>query len=1181
MTLRTIFENRVDRTIEGVIKADDQTGIKTEIEEYVLTNEIEKRLESFFEAYNHYKGANGVWISGFFGSGKSHLLKILALLLENREIEGTKTSDLIISKCNEKNGILKAQINQASKIPSKSILFNIDQKADVISKKETDALLSVFVKVFDEFCGYFGKQPYIAQFERELDHDGLFEKFKNRFKEISTHEWEWARMRAKRFPSDIDTAYSDITGHDVTDIIDKYRSDYSLSIEDFADQVQTYIKSREKDFRLNFFVDEVGQYVADNVKLMTNLQTIAESLATKSKGQAWIIVTAQEEMSAVVGEMNKQQGNDFSKIQARFDNRMKLTSTDVAEVIQKRLLLKNEEGKQILSKVYKEQSNNFKTLFDFGDGSQHYKNFRDLEHFINSYPFIPYQFFLFQTAIQNLSIHNAFEGKHSSVGERSMLGVFQQVTLKIADNKTGKLATFDLMFEGIRSVLKSQIQSSVHKAEKNLDNNFAVKVLKALFLVKYIKEFKATKRNLMVLMLDEFNKDIKHLKLELTNALDLLETQTYIQRNGEIYEFLTDDEKDIEESIKNTEIETAEIEKLVDSIIFDGIIKFKKIRYTQNQQDYQFTRKIDGKLFSRQYELSINIITSSEYIDNEKTVTMQSFQKDELLVFSPFGKKLYDDILMHEKVKKYYRINYSKAGQESVKRIIAEKFAGNTKRYENIKKEIETRISSSNMYIDMNLVSTGKADAQTRIVNGFNELVTRTYPNLKMLPDFAYSEAYVTEIFKKKNTAFFENEAANEILSFILTSKKTGQRNTIKSILDHFGKKNYGWYYSSVLCLLAHLCAFGKVELNLNGNILDGEKVEKSILNSHSHPNIIVEPVDDYTASQLRNLKEFFQEFFERPSGASEPKKLGAETALEFENKALSLKKILSEKDKYPFLKELEPHIQKFEDLSNKTYKYFFTDFEKIKDELFDLKEDFIDPVQSFMAGSQKKIYDESREFLKEEKHNISYLELSETKEMEEILNSKSCFKSANIQRLKLLKESADKKILSKIEEERQKAQTKIISIFDKTALMDEFKNLSKENTQIIKDLFDKELESIKQISIIGLISGSADKFENEKYTDILNKIIRLSKPLVSPETENKNLDLKTKTFTASGKINENKTPQFNDSPGEKKEIIGIKKIEVSFKKVWIEHESELEEYIGLLKEAVLKELKKGKKVQI
>ena len=77
---------------------------------------------------------------------------------------------------------------------------------------------------------------------------------------------------------------------------------------------------------------------------MTNLQTIAESLATKCRGRAWIIVTAQEDMDKVSGEMSKQQGNDFSKIQARFHTRMKLTSTNVDEVIQKRLLTKNDAG---------------------------------------------------------------------------------------------------------------------------------------------------------------------------------------------------------------------------------------------------------------------------------------------------------------------------------------------------------------------------------------------------------------------------------------------------------------------------------------------------------------------------------------------------------------------------------------------------------------------------------------------------------------------------------------------------------------------------------------------------------------------------------------------------------------------------------------------------------------------
>ena len=79
MNLQDIFVKPVDRKIEGVIKADDDQGLRNEVEEYVLTNEIEKRLEQFLDAYNDYSNANGVWISGFFGSGKSHLLKICLL----------------------------------------------------------------------------------------------------------------------------------------------------------------------------------------------------------------------------------------------------------------------------------------------------------------------------------------------------------------------------------------------------------------------------------------------------------------------------------------------------------------------------------------------------------------------------------------------------------------------------------------------------------------------------------------------------------------------------------------------------------------------------------------------------------------------------------------------------------------------------------------------------------------------------------------------------------------------------------------------------------------------------------------------------------------------------------------------------------------------------------------------
>jgi len=451
MTLKTIFNKPVDRPIEGVIKADDEASLRLEIEEYVLTNEVEKRLESFLDAYNNYEGANGVWVSGFFGSGKSHLLKMLALLLENRQIDGASALDLFLPKCGD-NEILRGDLKRAGAIPSKSILFNIDQKADVISKSQIDALLAVFVKVFDEMCGYYGKQGHIAQFERDLDSRGLYEQFKSAYESTAGRTWQKGREQALLEAKSIAKAYAQATGGDEASaigILDKYRSQYRVSIEDFAEQINAYIERQstqenQKEFRLNFFVDEVGQYIAENVKLMTNLQTIAESLATKCRGRAWVIVTAQEDMGTVVGEMGKQQGNDFSKIQARFANRMKLTSADVAEVIQKRLLMKTEDGVRLLSDIYHAQSNNFKTLFDFADGSQTYRNFQDRDHFIHSYPFIPYQFALFQSAIQHLSQHNAFEGKHSSVGERSMLGVFQQVAIQIGDHGIGQLATFDL-----------------------------------------------------------------------------------------------------------------------------------------------------------------------------------------------------------------------------------------------------------------------------------------------------------------------------------------------------------------------------------------------------------------------------------------------------------------------------------------------------------------------------------------------------------------------------------------------------------------------------------------------------------------------------------------------------------------------------------------------------------------
>ena len=280
MELNRIFVHPVSRPIEGVIKADDESSLYVELNEYVLTDEVAKRLEHFLDAYNDYHGATGVWVSGFFGSGKSHLLKMLALMLENRIIDGSSALDIILPKIPKEDELLRAALKKAVSIPSTSILFNIDQKADVISKSQADALLSVFVKVFNETCGYFGKQGYIAQFERDLDSREQLHAFKDAYQRLANKPWERGREQALLESGNIARAYAEITGEDPTlakGILEKYRAQYNVSIEDFSHQVKAWLDNKPANFRLNFFVDEVGQYIADNTKLMTNLQTVARS----------------------------------------------------------------------------------------------------------------------------------------------------------------------------------------------------------------------------------------------------------------------------------------------------------------------------------------------------------------------------------------------------------------------------------------------------------------------------------------------------------------------------------------------------------------------------------------------------------------------------------------------------------------------------------------------------------------------------------------------------------------------------------------------------------------------------------------------------------------------------------------------------------------------------------------
>jgi hypothetical protein len=1175
MELKTIFERDVGRPIEGVIKADDEASLKNELEEYVLTNEVAKRLDLFLDAYNNYHGANGVWVSGFFGSGKSHLLKMLALVLENRAVDGATALELFRPKV-QGDKLLAAALEKAVAIPSKSILFNIDQKADVISKSQSDALLAVFVKVFDEACGYYGKQPYIAQFERELARDGLFDAFKAEFEQASSHNWEWGRARPARVASFIDQAFSKVTGQKVADVLDKSRHDYRLSIEDFANHVQEWLSKQPATFRLNFFVDEVGQYVAENTKLMTNLQTVAESLATKCNGRAWVIVTAQEDMNAVIGEMSKQQSNDFTKIQARFASRMKLTSADVAEVIQKRLLEKNAQGVQQLSTVYGQQSNNFKTLFDFADGAQTYRNFRDAEHFVSAYPFIPYQFDLFQTAIQGISQHNGFEGKHSSVGERSMLGVFREVAIAIANQPVGQLATFDLMFEGIRTSLKAAIQSAIQQAERGLGDDFSVRLLKALFLVKYVKGFKATLRNLSVLMLDRFDQDIPTLRKKIEAALNLLEQQTYIQRNGEVYEYLSDEEKDIEEEIKNTDVETADVAAELEKLVFDHIIKQRKIRYADNGQDYPFSRKMDDRLQGRESELAIHVITPfNESAGNETTQRMQSMGRDELRVVLPEDERLVRDLLMYKRTEKYIKQNVSVSQQENIKRILNDKGFQNRERLAEIENRLKLLMGKAKLIINAGDLDIASEDAQSRVMQGFHRLIEYSYPNLRMLRGVAFSENDIGNYLRNSQEGLLGNDATNlseseqELLAHIQSNARGGVRTTIKGLLERFERKPYGWYYAAILCNLALLCARGKVEVRSDSNILEDDALERALRNTHGYGSVVLEPQVEFTASQVRALKDFYSEFFDGPAKANEAKALAQDTAAAFKAMQQELAELHAQAALFPFLNALAPVLATLKEAAARNPNWFLTELPRQEDALHDLKEQLIDPLRKFMHGPQKAIYEEASHFVQEQEDNFAYVQGDEAAHLKAVLTDPNGYKGNRLQQAKSQLDALQQKIIDQRNREIDAARNAIDALEIRLRGMSEFVALPADKQAQLIEPFGKVVQGLSGQKRIAMIRDQRRRFEDQDYPQIVARLENWSRPAAPPPT--------VTTAMPAGTTN----PPPVTIPPAQPQIVTARSITVSFDKAWLADEADLNRYLDALRQAWLKEISAGKRVQI
>src|SRR5699024_725032 len=391
MLSKDMFEKEIDRSIRGVIKADQTSPeeIDQELEEYVVTKELHRHFATFYENYS--RGINnetdkiGVWISRFFGSGKSHFLKILSYLLRNEEVLGKKPIDYFEDKI--KDPVIYANMKRTAAVPTETILFNIDSKSQLNNKSKEDAILRVLLKVFNEHRGYYGNNLGIAKLEQNLDKQGLFENFKEEFKLVANESWEDRRNSFYFDNHYVKTALLNATEMSEAEIdnwLTHGVNNVEYSIEDFAKEVKDYIDTKEEGFHLIFLIDEIGQYIGDSRFLMLNLQTVTENLGQFCKGQAWIMVTSQESIDSIVTV----KGDDFSRIEGRFDTKLSLSSVAVDEVIQKRLLEKKDHINQSLQADYPNNDAILNNLISFRENTSDLSGYQDASEYADVYPFI-------------------------------------------------------------------------------------------------------------------------------------------------------------------------------------------------------------------------------------------------------------------------------------------------------------------------------------------------------------------------------------------------------------------------------------------------------------------------------------------------------------------------------------------------------------------------------------------------------------------------------------------------------------------------------------------------------------------------------------------------------------------------------------------------------------------------
>lgn len=1005
MKIQEMFYKKIDRDIKGVIKVGqaDEENVFQELDEYVVTSELSKYMSRFFDAYQRSvlgrTDKMGVWISGFFGSGKSHFLKILSYILEDKKvidevgIEHTASS-FFMDDAKVENKELQRKIAEVVKFASDTdvILFNIDSKSTSDSKMNKEAIKEVFMKVFNDYMGYCGSIPFLAEFERKLDTDGRYEDFMAKFKEINGSEWADAREDFYFIQDEIIesvVALGIMSENEAKNWAENAQNSYSLSIEKFADYVRKYCESKGTNHHVLFLVDEIGQYIADDSKLMVNLQTVAEDLGTACRGKAWVIVTSQQDIDSITKTM----GDDFSKIQGRFDTRISLSSANVDEVIRRRILYKDDKAVVVLKNLYKEYADTLKHIISFSEGTPDMPLYKDAADFVEVYPFIPYQFKLLGNVLTSVRQYSS-SGKHLADGERSMLALFKEAAQKCEAEEEGILVPFNAFYSALDDFIDHTHRIVITQAANNsrLDT-FDVELLKVLFMIKHVNNFDGNVENLTTLMICKVTEDTLELSKKVEKSLRKLCDEMLVQRNGKNYVFLTNEEQEAENAIRAIHIDPTEIQNYVAQVAFEEILVFTNNKYKHNtRHQFAFNQQIDDRFYrnNQSSTIGLHLLTAYSGQEDEMALSMLSMTEKNVIVRLSDSYSYLSEIEEMKRIEAFLnKPDFTNLVDYDV--ISANKRKERSEKAKRISDYIKLALEAADIYVGGSKLGFKSKNVTDRINDAFAKLIENEYSKLGDMKSEP-GQSDILELLRKTKTQMTldlgdmgdeDQDALNDMIASIQYAGKNGAKFSIKQAFDKYSAAPYGYTEEDIEFLIAKLYKNGQISMKMNSVVYSpastsADDAYKYITKREYREKILLEIKAVPQQRWIKSVKDVIRDFYGKTVITEDTDALMRDFQHYGNAKRNNISDVLRTEygtdSELPGKKILEKAIRLIDDTCDISDPMtFYKRVDDLYDDFDEISEDMVD-LNGFLGGAQKDkfkhacftlaIYDRSKNYI-------------------------------------------------------------------------------------------------------------------------------------------------------------------------------------------------------------------------